>query len=572
MRPEDLTPPQQAELLHAFQDHPRFCRESLQIRDLGGSRIPMVLSPGQLKLHAAKLKQQKAGQPIRIIALKPRRAWFTAGVCAEMFHEVPFFPGRKGLIIADNFDPAALEAFDYMVQFQTGYKPFGMHGCKIKLPRLVKDTEQELRWDNDSGIDVMSAQGGDVGRGGGRHFLLGDEVAFWRSAEKTLTAVLNMVPKLPGTMVVLQSTANGVGGEFYELCQKAMDPAIDSGWQFLFFSWLEHPPYRIGFDSPDAKAKFQSSLDREEQELVAMNAATPEQLAWRRLTIATECRGKVELFHQEYPTTADEAFLSSGRQALTTSTLVRMPVWVNPLVGELQEIEEYPKKKLKFVPRDFGALVIGKKPEPSRSYVLGADPSKGIDVSEAGRGTDPDWSVGIVIDLETGEQVAMLRERLRPVPFAEYLVSVAKLFNYAFLVPEANDAGFIDAIIRTGYPLERIYNKRRDPTDRRSTQPQEIGFETTGTTRPWLISALDDALREMAIIIRSPIVQQEIRTFVIKPNGKQEHQTGCHDDCVMAAALACIGMRFAPRKMKRAMVDQVKAYGSYGKRRVEDDD
>lgn len=403
----------------------------------------MVLSPGQLKLNAAKRKQQQEGKPVRIIALKPRRAWFTAGVCAEMFHEVPFFPGRKGLIIADNFDPAALEAFDYMVQFQTGYKPFGLHGCKIKLPRLVKDTEQELRWDNDSGIDVMSAQGGDVGRGGGRHFLLGDEVAFWRSAEKTLTAVLNMVPKLPGTMVVLQSTANGVGGEFYELCQKAMDPAIDSGWQFLFFSWLEHPPYRMGFDGPNEKVAFQQSLDKGENELLTVHGATLEQLAWRRLTISTECRGKVELFHQEYPTTAEEAFLSSGRPALTVSTLVRMPVWRDPLVGELQELEEYPKKKLKFVPRDYGPLVIGRKPDPARQYVAGADPSKGIDVSESGRGTDPDWSVLPIFDLETGEQVAMLRERMRPVAFAEYAVLVCRLYNYAFLVPEANDAGFI---------------------------------------------------------------------------------------------------------------------------------
>lgn len=569
MRPDELTPLQQSELIQAFQDHSRFCRESLHIRDLGGSRIPMLLSPGQLKLHAAIEKQRRQLKPIRLVVLKTRRSWFTAGVCAEMFHEVPFFPGRKGLIIADHFDPAALEAFDYLVQFQTGYKPFGLHGAKVKLPRLVKDTEEQLVWDNEAGIDVMSASGGDVGRGGGRHFLLGDEVAFWRKAEVTLTAILNMVPKLAETNVVLQSTANGVGGEFYELCQKAMDPAIDSGWQFLFFGWLEHPPYRVPVSDGPA---LQRSLDKEEQELMNMHGATLEQLAWRRLTISTECRGKVELFHQEYPTTAEEAFLSSGRPALTVSTLVRMPIWKDPMVGELQEIETFPKSKLKFVPRDYGALVLGKKPDPSRSYVIGADPSKGIDVSEAARGTDPDWSVAFVVDLETGEQVAMLRERLRPVPFAEYLVLVGRLFNYAFLVPEANDAGFIDALLRTGYPIERIYNKRRDPTDRRSTQPQEIGFETTGTTRPWLISALDDGLREMAIIIRSPIAQQEIRTFVIKPTGKMEHQTGCHDDCVMAAALAAIGMRFAPRKMHRQVSDQMKAYGTYGKRRVEDDD
>ena len=286
MRAEQLTPQQLAEQIAAFQDHARFCRESLRIRNLSGSSGPLILSPGQLKLHEAIEKQRRQGRPIRLAILKTRRSWFTSGVCAEMFHEVPFFPGRKGLIIADKFDPAALEAFDFMLQFQRGYAPFGAYGG-IRLPRLVKDTEQELRWDNESGIDVMSAEGGDVGRGGGRHFLLGDEVAFWRKAEVTLTAVLNMVPKLAGTMVVLQSTANGVGGEFYDICQKAMDPANQDGFTFLFFGWLEHPPYRMAIEGD--KAAFQRSLDGEERGLMEFHGATLEQLRWRRATIAEEC-------------------------------------------------------------------------------------------------------------------------------------------------------------------------------------------------------------------------------------------------------------------------------------------
>ncbi len=108
----------------------------------------------------------------------------------------------------------------------------------------MKDTEQQLRWDNESSIDVLSAEGGDVGRGGGRHFLLGDEIGFWREAEVTLTGVLEHGPQTRRDDGLVPSTANGVGGEFYELCQKAMDPANDSGWAFLFFGWLEHPPYR----------------------------------------------------------------------------------------------------------------------------------------------------------------------------------------------------------------------------------------------------------------------------------------------------------------------------------------
>jgi hypothetical protein len=36
-----------------FNDHETFCRECLPIRDLSGSKVPLILSPGQLKEHAA---------------------------------------------------------------------------------------------------------------------------------------------------------------------------------------------------------------------------------------------------------------------------------------------------------------------------------------------------------------------------------------------------------------------------------------------------------------------------------------------------------------------------------------
>lgn len=580
MKIEDLTPPQMKELVDAFNDHQLFCRESLRLRDRAGSVTALEQWPSQAKLHKVIEKQKRAGKPIRIVVLKTRRSGFTVGGCSEAFHEVPHFPGRKGIIVADKYEPAGMEAFDYLIQFQKNYVPIARHGVKLKLPNLVKDTQQHMVWENDSGIEVLTAQGGREIRGGGRHFALGDELAFWDNPGKTLPGLLNMVPKLPGTMIILQSTANGIGGEFYDLCQRAMDPANEDGFEFVFFGWLEHPLYRMQVEDP---AKFQASLDGEERTLHEMHGATLEQLRWRRSAIATECLGKVDVFHQEYPTSPEEAFLSSGRPALDHKALARMPAWKNPTVGELQELDEFPKPRRVFIPRDHGALVLGKLPDKTRSYVIGADPSKGVDVSESKRGDDPDYSVASVFDLHTGEQVAQFRERLRPVPFAEYLALLGRFFNWAFLVPEANDAGFIDALLRTKYPEERIYNRRRDPTDRRGAQPQEIGFETTTMTRPWLIAALDEAIRaggqnlNDGILIRSPIALQECRTFVIKPNGKQEHQTGCHDDCVLAAALAVMGLRFAPRTMRMGVQAQQpanprKVMQGYGERKGRDDD
>lgn len=562
-----MTPQVGLDLSQGFLDYATFCRECLKVRDLTGSVVALEPSPGQLALDEAIQRQWRKQKPVRLVVLKTRRSWFTTGSCAQMFHRIPFFPGTRGMVVADRYKPAGLEAFDYFLQFQRGYTPFSRHGHEIKLPTLIKDSEQEMRWDNGSSVEVLSADAGEL-RGGGRQWLLCDELAFWRAAGTTLTGLLNMVPYLPETGIIVQSTANGIGGEFYDLCQRAMDPANESGWEFLFFGWLDHPPYRMAIEGDPGK--FARSLDREETELHQRFGATLEQLNWRRKTIATECRGSIDTFRQEYPANPQEAFLASGRPVFDQQALQRMPISQGES-GELEMVEDGVLKRALFLPRERGALTIWSKPQPGRRYVCGADPSKGKDVSADQRGSDPDYSVGFIADADTGVQVALLRARIRPVAFAEYLALLCKWYNFAYLNPEANDAGFIDALVRTGYPLEMMYQRQRDPADRRPGRIEEIGFETTTLTRDWLVGAAEDAIRNMTITIRSSVVLNECIRFVIKPNGKKEHQDGSHDDCVLAMALCEIARRFIPKRSVMAAVGPAKIQ-QYGKRRVDDDD
>jgi hypothetical protein len=571
----DLTEREAYELAWGFKDHATFARESLHIMNLEGSIVPLELMPGQVKLNEAIARQRRRKKPVRLVVLKTRRSMFTAGATAEMFHDVAFLPGRKGIVVADRYKPAGLEAFGYLLQYHRGYSAFGRHGVKIELPQLVKDSEQQLRYETDSQMEVYSADVGEI-RGGGRHWAIIDELAFWRNPGKTLPGVLNMVPKLPNTAVIVLSTANGIGGEFYELCQQAQDPNNESGWEFLFFGWLEHPVYRMPFDSQEAAVKFHTSLNQEEKFLAQRHGATLEQLHWRRHTIATECLGSLDMFHQEYPTTPEEAFLASGRPVFDAKALMRMPV-VPGYSGELSEIEDGPIKRIIFQPGERGALTVWRRPEKGRRYVCGADPSKGKDVDAAQRGRDPDYSVGFVADADTGEQVALLRARIRPVAFAEYLALLCKWYGWAFLTPESNDEGFIDAILRTGYPHDCIYQQQRNPTDRKSTPVEEFGFYNDGQSRDWLVGAAEDAIRTQSITIVSAVVIQECVRFVIKPNGKKEAQLGAHDDCVIAYALTEIGRRVLPartgaRRPDSAAVAKIRYYGRKNRHDDDDDD
>ena len=182
-----------------------------------------------------------------------------------------------------------------------------------------------------------------------------------------------------------------------------------------------------------------------------------------------------------------------------------------------------------------------------------------------------------IADAETGDQVAMFRARLRPAAFARYGVLVAAFYNYAYVIPESNDAGFIDALTGTNYPMERIYQMERDPTDARSARLEEVGFETSTLTRSWLVNAIDEALMDGTLSVHSKVCISELRTFVIKPNGKAEHAVGCHDDCVLALALLVIGLRRVASLRLKPYTPQTPAQRSrmvtnYGKRKPIDDD
>ena len=155
--------------------------------------MPMKPRPGQLKAFAKIAEMEAKNLPVRLVVLKTRRSNFTAGICAKMYKNAITWAGRKGTIVADTYKPAGIEAFGYLEQFQDNYVPLQVHGKRIKLPALVKDTQMEMVWANESKLEVLSAEKGQI-RGGGRHDVLADEAAFWRNPELTLTGVLNMVP------------------------------------------------------------------------------------------------------------------------------------------------------------------------------------------------------------------------------------------------------------------------------------------------------------------------------------------------------------------------------------------
>ncbi|HEX4275806.1 MAG TPA: hypothetical protein VHZ74_10645 [Bryobacteraceae bacterium] len=567
--------------IRRFADHERWAEESLTIRNQQGMPVPFRTFPGPHKLNLAIEKQRRQGKPIRIISVKARRVFMSAGIATHGFKHVTFWPGRHGLVVAHRKDSAE-EIFDYYNQFAKGYKPAGADlNCAIEIPARAKagnDEGQIIRYANSSWLRVATAGSKDIGRAMGLHFLHISEAAFIAHMRSVCLGLLSTMPDDAETMAFKESTANGASGEFYEDWMDASDPRSGSGWDTVFLAWWEHPANTMRLSVPDDE--FDRSLTGAERVLQRTYNLTFEQLHWRRWAITNKCGRSEKQFAQEYPSCPEEAFLLSGRPRFTHVSLARMPIIRNPITGELESVEtdarsELLQKRILFraAGEDAppGPLLLYRRPEPGKLYAIGADPASGADPNyRAGdeADSDPDYSSAQALDTSSGEQVAKIRERWTPPLFAEYLCKLGKWFNWAYLVIEANNHGqaVIQEVLRLKYPLERIHVKRRVPGDRRPPMLDEIGFLTNTATRPLLVSGLDEAVNEMSVIIRDANTLKECLGFVIWPDGvaRAQRGKGNHDDDVLALALAIVGLKHAPRLTREQLERKQREFGGDG--------
>jgi hypothetical protein len=549
------------ELQRAFADHARFCRESLVVENERRQVVKMVLQPGQVRLREAIDKERKAGRPVRIVYLKSRRIMATTATAAEFFHATAFDPGVHTIVMAHS-DDSVKEIFPIYKRFHDHYLPFGLspdppppdeEDYAIMMPPSQVFTDRIL-WEHagdpkSSYLQIHTAGSENFGRGTRFTNVHFSEFPYYPSPAGTMAAVMSAVPALPETSVVIEGTAKTIGDLFQKMCTEAMEGRGE--WQFIFMGWWEHPGNRMPLAvSPD---RFQESLTADERELMQRYNLKLEQLGWRRWKISSEFSGDMQRFRREHPATPEEAFSASSRNRFSIPHIQRMPIQRDPAAGELQSNDiGAGEQRTIFLPTENGALRIWRRPEKGRVYALGADCAQGLDLNEGGAGdSDPDWTVAQILDRDTGEQCAVLRARMMPGESGRYVAKLGRYYNLAQICGERNPGGggvsMLEAILNADYPSSMLYHRPVTPDRDPQVRGERLGWDTSGVSRPILISALDEALRQMAILIHDPVTQRELLTFVIKASGKAEHETGCHDDCVIALALALVVIEKMPR-------------------------
>jgi len=170
-------------------------------------------------------------------------------------------------------------------------------------PGLATANKNQLKFDgSDSEYTVGTAGSEDVGRSMTIKLLHMSEVAFYEHTDELETGLMQAVADMPGTEIILESTANGIGNMFYEYAMRAL--AGIGLYQLIFVPWYWQDEYRLHV--PEG---FEPTED--EHKLIETYGLDNEQVYWRRMKIAG-MKGGLAKFQQEYPFTPEEAFLMSG--------------------------------------------------------------------------------------------------------------------------------------------------------------------------------------------------------------------------------------------------------------------
>lgn len=285
-------------------DFPLYATRCLKIRTKSGAIESLSLNRAQIYLHERLEEQRRKTGRIRALVLKGRQQGISTYIGARYYWRTTHRKGVRTFILTH--EQSATDNLFGMVN------RYHEHCPSMVRPTTGAANAKELSFVRlDSGYEVGTAGTKAVGRSKTVQLFHGSEVAFWPNAATHFAGVVQAIPDLPETEIVLESTANGVGGEFHERWQMAEAGIGD--YIAVFIPWFWQPEYRRAVD-----ASF--VLDDEEEAYAAAHGLEPEQMAWRRAKIA-ELKDPL-LFRQEYPATASEAFQMTGHDSYISPELV----------------------------------------------------------------------------------------------------------------------------------------------------------------------------------------------------------------------------------------------------------
>ena len=539
--------------LRTCHDFEYWCAVCCHIHDKTTARtVPFYLNAPQRYVASMFEEDRREGRPIRFIMLKARQwggstmvqmymAWiqctqrhnWNSLICAHVKDASNTIRGMYSGMLASY--PAELWLGDE--GSNPGFKPYERSLNVRELPG------------RGCRVTVASSENQDAVRGADYAMAHLSEVAFWsdtpqRSPSDFMRAVGGSINIVPLTMIVMESTANGIGNFFHSEWIRAREGQSDK--RPVFIPWYYIDIYSTPVDDLE---ELLASLDDYERELIDSYGCRLDQVNWyhqKRREYADHAKMKAE-----YPTNDIEAFTNTGYQVFACEYIeaarseCRSPVAVGEMTGSV-EVGPEALASMRFEPSTAGKLEVWSYPAADAGIY---DSRYIVVVDIGGRSESSDYSVIAVFDrttLDAGlEVVAQWRGHCDHDILAWKAAAIARWYGNAHLVYESNTLEtdntegdpslFILNDIAYQYDnlYYRIYSEVGEPLVHRRP-----GFHTNRSTKTAAITRLNAALRDRLLIERDQRACNEMSTYRYMPNGSAGAQIGNHDDIVITRAIA----------------------------------
>ena len=546
------------------EDFEFWCVRCATVKDkMSGRNVPLVPNRPQRRLVAVMEGQRAAGLPVRVILLKARQ--WGGSTLVQMYlawMQLVRHTGWNSLICGHLH--ATSKSIKRMYNLLLRHYPRELlpDEADAEVPRFAKLEGQpnvQQITARDCLVLTGSSRSEDAVRGYDIAMAHLSEVAFWKdsamhSPDDLIRSVCGSVALKPETVIVLESTANGVGDYFHDEWLRACQGLSDK--VPLFVPWHEIAIYTQAVDDPLA---LWESMD-EYEHMLWNDGCTLEQINWYH-SKRKEYRNH-ELMMAEYPSSQSEAFSLSGNNPFDREHLDELEkgCQVAPLVvGDIQadgDSELEAKKNIRLVSASNGDLKVWEMPERGGPVKV----RYCVVVDVGGRAENSDFSVIAVWRLRTPSRpaaiVAQWRGHIDHDCRGWKSMQLAIYYNEALLVVESNT--LTNEAARAGeseYILERLsrfygWIYKRDG--------KKLGFHTNVKTKREAITALIKALRDGSYVERDIDAVNEMRDYQ-EHNGRYEARAGKHDDILMTRAIGLLVMDDARVNGNRQRVDKVVA-------------
>lgn len=317
-------------------DFEAWARECVRIIDKEtGREVPFVLNAPQRRVLALMERERRCRRPVRVIMLKARQwggstlvqiymAWLQLVVCR----------GWNSLTCAHVKDAASAIRGMYARLLRSYPEELKTGSAKDwTLAPYEKSAATGYVAARDCQVAIATSMSPNSVRGSNFAMAHLSEVAFWadgdvRDAEEIVRTVSGTVLRVADSVVVMESTANGMDNYFYREWKRA--EAGESDKLAVFVPWHEIELYRRPVAAEEI-GRLVASLDEYERALLGEGVPL-EAVAWyhdKRREYQTH-----EAMMAEFPSTAEEAFRTSRRPVFPPGTLpTASAVTATPNVG-----------------------------------------------------------------------------------------------------------------------------------------------------------------------------------------------------------------------------------------------